>query len=191
MGAQSPHPTLNETELNTCKIWATNTANALKAKGILYSGPLFMGLLRDSKKGWCLLEYNARFGDPETQALVLRWKNNNFLRSNLGLSISENLDPELSPDKALCLALVHPQYPAKGAPLELPAWKIDSEKLRNTPDIKSEIFLTGSSAGRMAYLCLTGKTNTSTRLGNLAEEIMKDSPWAKILNWRRDPLNDI
>jgi phosphoribosylaminoimidazole-succinocarboxamide synthase len=183
MGAQSPHPTLTETDIAMCKTWAIDTARALRTKGIHYSGPLFMGLLRDAKKGWCLLEYNARFGDPETQALVLRWSNQNFLRSNVGLSLSENLDPELSAEKALCLALVHPKYPSAGEPISLTEWK--------TPELpagyRSELFVTGSKVGRMAYLCLRGKEE----LGKLAANLMEKSPWAQVLEWRKDPLSGI
>lgn len=181
MGALSPHPTLSAEEIAQFKTDAHNTARALKNKGILYSGPLFMGYLRDSKKGWCLLEYNARMGDPETQALVLRWKNPQLLRSYLGLSLAENLDPEVSDEKSLCLALVHPAYPAKGEAINLPKWDLPSGE-----NIKSEIFLTGSQTGRMAYLCLKGKKD----LGKEASQLISSSPWANILEWRKDPLND-
>lgn len=181
MGALSPHPSLNEVELSQFKKDAHETVRALKKRGIYYSGPLFMGYLRDQKKGWCLLEYNARMGDPETQALVLCWKNSQLLRSHLGLSLAENLDPELSDDKSLCVALVHPSYPAKGNPIELSEWTL--EDLEKT---KVEIFRTGSKTGRMAYLCLAGKT----KLGQIATQIISTSPWAAALEWRKDPLND-
>lgn len=181
MGARSPHPTLTDPEIAQMKTDALETARALKSKGILYSGPLFMGYLRDAQKGWCLLEYNARMGDPETQALVLRWENPQFLRSYLGLSLSENLDPQLSTQASLCLALVHPAYPQKGDPIELAPWELPTEE--------AVIFQTGSKTGRMAYLCLKNKKEKN-ELGKDAAEIMKNSPWSQTLEWRKDPLND-
>ncbi len=174
MGAQSPHPTLSTHDIEQCQSWAHETVRVLKTKGIHYSGALFMGLLRDEKKGWCLLEYNARFGDPETQALVLRWKNNYFLRSHLALSLSEQLSPVLSDENSLCLALVHPQYPQKGDPIELTPWK----------PLHGQVFLTGSNTGRIAYLCMKGKTD----LGPKIAQILQDSPWRTVLDWRKDPL---
>lgn len=177
MGAKSPHPSLKEKDTQKFKIWAEQTAFALKKEGVLYSGVLFMGLLNDLKSGWMLLEYNARFGDPETQALVHLWKNPQFLRSHLALSLTEYPQADIEDSKVLCLALVHPQYPGAGDPLSLPEWNLDSQQ-------ETHLFRSGSSSGRMAYLCVKDKTNP----GILAEKLMKTSPWAGTLEWRKDIL---
>jgi phosphoribosylamine--glycine ligase len=47
------------------------TVEAMKAEGIPFQGVLFAGLML-TKQGPKLLEYNARFGDPETQVLMAR-----------------------------------------------------------------------------------------------------------------------
>jgi phosphoribosylamine--glycine ligase len=47
------------------------TAEALAAQGTPYSGILYAGLML-TKKGPSLIEYNARFGDPECQVLMMR-----------------------------------------------------------------------------------------------------------------------
>ena len=136
-----------------------------------------MGLLNDLKSGWMLLEYNARFGDPETQALVHLWKNPQFLRSHLGLSLTEYPQAEIEDTKVLCLALVHPQYPSAGDPLSLPEWNLDSQQ-------EIHLFRSGSTSGRMAYLCVKDKTNPES----LAEKTMNSSPWVGTLEWRKDIL---
>ena len=62
MGAKSPHPSLTAADLEQFSKWAMGTVQALKEEGIIYSGILFLGALKDSNRGWLLLEYNARLG---------------------------------------------------------------------------------------------------------------------------------
>lgn len=178
MGAKSPHPTLTPDEISKFKTWAYATAVALKQEGIVYSGVLFMGLLNDVNRGWILLEYNARFGDPETQALVTQWENPKFLRAYLGLSLEEDLSPHLSDGDSLCIALVHPTYPQPGEPLSIAEWKLEDEN--------AKLFLSGSHIGRIAYLTVKGLRGE--KIGLKAAEILETSPWKDKLSWRTDIL---
>src|SRR5207302_1974360 len=47
------------------------TLQGARAEGVPFSGILFIGLMLTSD-GPCVLEYNVRFGDPETQAILVR-----------------------------------------------------------------------------------------------------------------------
>ncbi len=72
MGAYSPAPVMTPgmTARTMDKI-IVPTLRAMKAKGAPFKGVLFAGLMitRDGPK---LIEYNVRFGDPETQVIMLR-----------------------------------------------------------------------------------------------------------------------
>jgi phosphoribosylamine---glycine ligase len=73
MGAYSPAPVLTHAlEARVMSEIIEPTVAAMAAKNMPYSGVLFAGLmLTDS--GPKLIEYNARFGDPETQVMMMRF----------------------------------------------------------------------------------------------------------------------
>jgi phosphoribosylamine--glycine ligase len=74
MGAYSPAPVFTpEIERETIERIIKPTVAAMKKKGTPYKGVLFAGLMI-TKDGPKLIEYNCRFGDPETQVLMTRLK---------------------------------------------------------------------------------------------------------------------
>tara|TARA_Y100001970_G_scaffold293982_1_gene445347 strand:- start:48432 stop:49712 length:1281 start_codon:yes stop_codon:yes gene_type:complete len=75
MGAYSPVPFVNE-ELDIIinKRVIEPTVRGLSNDGINFRGFLYAGLMIDSDMNPKVLEYNCRFGDPETQPIMLRLK---------------------------------------------------------------------------------------------------------------------
>ena len=72
MGAYSPAPVMTpEMTARTMSEIIEPTLRAMAAMGAPYKGVLFAGLMI-TKDGPKLIEYNVRFGDPETQVLMLR-----------------------------------------------------------------------------------------------------------------------
>jgi phosphoribosylamine--glycine ligase len=72
MGAYSPAPVLTQALIDRVMNEIINpTMAAMKARGTPFKGVLFAGLML-TDKGPQLIEYNARFGDPETQVLMMR-----------------------------------------------------------------------------------------------------------------------
>ncbi len=74
MGAYSPAPNIDDTmSARVMHEIIEPTLRAMKAMGCPYKGVLYAGLMITAD-GPKLIEYNARFGDPETQVLMLRLK---------------------------------------------------------------------------------------------------------------------
>ena len=113
MGAYSPAPVLTpELEAEAITRIIAPTVKGMADEGMPYSGVLYAGLML-TRDGVKLIEYNARFGDPECQVLMLR------LESDLGellLAVAEGKlatleAPRLSPDTALTVVMAAEGYP--------------------------------------------------------------------------------
>ena len=112
MGAYSPAPVMTpEMTARTMDEIVVPTMRAMKAMGAPYKGVLFAGLMI-TKDGPKLIEYNARFGDPETQVLMLR------LMSDLVPALIASRDGQLKnfdlrwyPDAALTVVMAAKGYP--------------------------------------------------------------------------------
>lgn len=87
------------------------TVDALNAEGRPFKGVIFFGLML-TKDGPKLLEYNARFGDPEAQSVLFRMKND--LLEIFEAVIEERLSEitlEFEPGAALCVVMASGGYP--------------------------------------------------------------------------------
>lgn len=98
------------------------TMEAMNAENRTFKGVLYFGLML-TDKGIKVLEYNARFGDPETQVVLPRLKTD--LLEIFSAIIDERLDEvniEWNDDAAVCVILASGGYPekyAKGVPIEI------------------------------------------------------------------------
>jgi phosphoribosylamine---glycine ligase len=112
MGAYSPAPVMTpEMTARTMDEIIRPTMRAMKAMGCPYKGVLFAGLMITTD-GPKLIEFNARFGDPETQVLMLR------LMSDLLPALIASRDGQLKnfdlrwyPDAALTVVMAAKGYP--------------------------------------------------------------------------------
>ena len=112
MGSISPNPYFTTSvEDDFRENILENTLKGLKSEGLIFRGIIFFGLML-TDKGVYLLEYNLRFGDPETQGLLYS------LRSDLVDVLLKTLDGRLSEedihydnDTALCVVLASKGYP--------------------------------------------------------------------------------
>jgi phosphoribosylamine--glycine ligase len=85
------------------------TLTGLKAEGFSFKGIIFFGLMV-TKNGTYLLEYNMRFGDPETQVLMALMENNLLDVINDCMN-GKDLDLKFKNEKAVCLVMCSGGYP--------------------------------------------------------------------------------
>ena len=83
----------------------------IQAEGITYRGLLFPGLML-TKRGPVVLEFNARFGDPETQVLLPRLASDlvELLEATIAGRLRE-LTPRWCPEASVCVVLASRGYP--------------------------------------------------------------------------------
>jgi phosphoribosylamine--glycine ligase len=112
MGAYST-PTIVDDQMRN---WLINhiakpVIDGMKAEGAEYKGVLYCGLMMTAR-GPMVLEFNCRFGDPETQAILVR------LESDLVEALEASIDGRTSdgdfrwsPDSSVCVVLASGGYP--------------------------------------------------------------------------------
>jgi phosphoribosylamine--glycine ligase len=157
MGAYSPARVLTPTlEAETLIRIIAPTVTTLANEGMAYSGVLFAGLML-TREGPKLIEYNARFGDPECQVMLMR------LETDLGellLACAENrlasIDPpRFSPQTALTVVLAakgYPGEPTKGGRIE----NILQAETAANPAGSVKVFHAGTTLTNEGVLTATG-----------------------------------
>ncbi len=120
MGAYSPPPAATpELCRQVMESIIRPTVEAMKKEGCPFQGVLFAGLML-TKDGPKLLEYNARFGDPETQAMLMRMESDllPLLEACAHGRLAEAKPPVFYQEASVCVVMAAKGYPgayAKGS----------------------------------------------------------------------------
>lgn len=113
MGAYSPAPVLTpRLEQQAMELIVRPTVTAMAQEGMPYVGVLYAGLML-TPQGPKLIEYNARFGDPECQVLMMRLDEDlvPLLLATAEGRLAEHGAVKLSPDTALTVVMAAKGYP--------------------------------------------------------------------------------
>ncbi|PNV59478.1 phosphoribosylamine--glycine ligase [Clostridium sp. chh4-2] len=112
MGTFSPSPFYTDEVDEFCRKYIYQaTVDAMKAEGREFKGIIFFGLML-TQNGPKVLEYNARFGDPETQVVLPRMKND--IVDVFEACIDGTLDQvelDFEDNAAVCVVLASDGYP--------------------------------------------------------------------------------
>ena len=121
MGTFSPSPFYTEEIDAYCQKYIFQpTVDAMKAEGRPFKGVIFFGLMLTAD-GPKVLEYNARFGDPEAQVVLPRMKNDilEVVEACIDGTLDQ-IDLQFEDNAAVCVVLASEGYPVsyeKGLPI--------------------------------------------------------------------------
>lgn len=113
MGAVSPPPFVTEAMMKTVEETIVQpTIKGLEADGIVYYGFVYVGLMWLKSGELKVVEYNCRMGDPETEAVFPRWKNDiiEVFQSTVDGQLS-TVNIETDPRAAVTVILASGGYP--------------------------------------------------------------------------------
>ncbi|OGQ65214.1 MAG: phosphoribosylamine--glycine ligase [Deltaproteobacteria bacterium RIFCSPLOWO2_12_55_13] len=170
MGAYSPAPVVTpELHRRILDEILNPLLRGLKKKGVHYSGVIYAGLMI-ADDGPKVLEFNARFGDPECQPIMMRLKSD--LVSLLEATIEGKLDrmkAEWYRDPAVCVVLCAGGYPGayeKGQEIR------GLEKLKHWQ--RGFVFHAGSAEKQGRFLTSGGRVLGVTALGTNIQEAVRE-----------------
>jgi phosphoribosylamine--glycine ligase len=152
MGAYSPTPVVTQTMLRQIeRDVLVPVVDGLLRDGIEYQGVLYAGLMLTTN-GPRVLEFNCRFGDPETQPLMMRLKTD-LLKVMLAVADGklDEIELEWDPRPAICVVATSKGYPGT-YPTGLPITGIEkADKLEGV-----KVFLAGTKFGEDGKILTDG-----------------------------------
>jgi phosphoribosylamine--glycine ligase len=161
MGTYSPTPFLTDAQLaETSKKIFEPFMRGCAAEGIDYHGILYPGVML-TKNGPKVLEFNARFGDPETQVYLTRLEND--LVELLDASINGTLDKmelKWSPQPSVCVVMASGGYPGSYEKGKVISGLDDASAFPNT-----KVFHAGTARAGDDFVTSGGRVLGVTALG--------------------------
>ena len=188
MGAYSPAPVVTEAVYERIMTEVIEpTVSGMAAEGLPYTGFLYAGLMIGPGGEPKVIEYNCRFGDPETQPIMLRMRSD--LVAHCLAALEGRLDGERAewdPRASLGVVMAAGGYPAsyaRGAAISgLPRAEEDDVKVfhAGTAEREGEVVTAG---GRV--LCVTALGNTVSEAQTRAYAQVRRIAWEQAY-WRDD-----
>jgi phosphoribosylamine--glycine ligase len=169
MGAYSPTPIVTDAILRQVeRDILIPVLDGLSREQIEYSGVLYAGLMLTAN-GPKVLEFNCRFGDPETQPLMMRLKSD---LAEVMLAVAEGrldqVELKWDPRPALCVVASSKGYPSS-YPTGMPISGIDDADSMN--DVK--VFHSGTARRENQVVTDGGRVLAVTALGNTIADAQK------------------
>lgn len=161
MGTIAPNPYYTKDIADECmeKIFIP-TMNAMNSEGRAFKGCLYFGLMI-TKNGPKVIEYNCRFGDPETQVVLPLLKTDLYtVMKAVHDEMLSDMNVEFSENSAACVVVASGGYPVKYAK----GIEMDMGNSENLPDVT--VYHAGTalrdgklvtSGGRVLGVTATGK----------------------------------
>lgn len=179
MGAYSPAPVVTpEIDQRIMQEVILPTVKGMAEEGNTYVGFLYAGLMIMADGTPKVIEYNCRFGDPETQPIMLRLKSN--IAELCNAALDGKLDKTTADWDSRCavgVVLAAGGYPGdygKGDVISLPTDVAEGTKVFHAGTAQKDGQIV-TSGGRV--LCATAMGNTVTEAQKRAYELVKQIDW--------------
>lgn len=180
MGAYSPAPVVTpEIHKRVMQEVIYPTVRGMAAEGNPYTGFLYAGLMIDAQGTPKVIEYNCRFGDPETQPIMMRMQSDLVELCFAALEGKlDQVESKWDPRASIGIVLAAGGYPAdyaKGDVISgLPTQEVAGEKIfhAGTSNQAGEVVTNG---GRV--LCATALGNTVSQAQQRAYQLAKQVNW--------------
>ncbi|HHU84761.1 MAG TPA: phosphoribosylamine--glycine ligase [Clostridiales bacterium] len=165
MGTVAPNPYYTKAVADECmeKIFIP-TINAMNAEGRTFKGCLYFGLML-TPNGAKVIEYNCRFGDPETQVVLPLLQTDLFeIMQNVSNGTLDKVDVKFSEKSAACVIMASDGYPAsyeKGFEITIPE------------DIKDSVYVAGAAIKDGKLVTSGGRVLGVTSVADTLENAIK------------------
>jgi phosphoribosylamine--glycine ligase len=146
------------------------TIKGMAAEGRKYRGILYAGLMIDKGEPW-VLEFNTRFGDPETQPLLVKMRND--LLPVLEATITGNLKEmqiEWDARPAVCVVMASSGYPGKYEKGKIISGLEAAEQVK-----EAFVFHAGTAWNNGKIVTNGGRVLGVTALGNSIQEAINQA----------------
>ena len=180
MGAYSPAPVVTREVHQRILGEVLNPLLAgLKKRGIRYRGVIYVGLMI-TPEGPKVLEFNARFGDPECQPIMMRLKSDivPLLEATVDGRLHE-VSPQWHDEAAVCVVLCAAGYPGsyeKGKVIH------GLDQLKNWP--QGFVFHAGTGKENGRWITTGGRVlGVTSRGSDIADAVTKAYNAVKLISW--------
>ena len=167
MGTVAPNPYYTEEIAEQCmKEIFIPTMNAMNSEGRTFRGCLYFGLML-TPNGPKVIEYNCRFGDPETQVVLPLLESDllTVMQATTNGTLSET-EVKFSQKSACCVILASDGYPTaykKGLPLTM------------TEEAAAHTFVAGAKLENGQLLTSGGRVNGTTAVADTLQEAIQEA----------------
>lgn len=180
MGAYSPAPVVTaEIDQRVMDEVIMPTVQGMKAEGNEYTGFLYAGLMIAEDGTPNVIEYNCRFGDPETQPIMLRLKSS--LVELIEAALAKKLDStsaEWDSRKSVGVVMAAGGYPGsynKGDVISFPDTQPEGTKIFHAGTALDADGNVVTAGGRV--LCITALGDTVTEAQQRAYSLLNETSW--------------
>ncbi|PVZ09763.1 MULTISPECIES: phosphoribosylamine--glycine ligase [unclassified Pseudomonas] len=180
MGAYSPAPVVTDAvHQKAMEQVIMPTVRGMAAEGNVYTGFLYAGLMIDAAGNPKVIEFNCRFGDPETQPIMLRLQSSLVLLVEAALAKALNkIEAQWDPRPSLGVVMAAGGYPgdyAKGDAIG---------GLQDAAALPGKVFHAGTSLKGNQVVTAGGRVLCATALGDTVVQAQQQAyALAARVNW--------